>query len=171
MDPIKLSDIRPEPSSFTMKAFPGGPIQLRKFTIMDQDWVRSRYGEEISKVFAEVRVKDLCTIVVRLLANDADRARLAPQNVKFQNEDTGEITEGRMGGAALLASLIDGTDELLGMLQALLRTIGISQPLEEKLSAEQDAEKKSTQAGQSAGVRSSTPSPANTDGALTTLPA
>lgn len=134
---IKLEDLIPEEAEFTL-ALTKKTYKLRRFTLEDELWLKNRFGDELEKVFREIRMKEICQIVFHQLV---DKSEFLKREVKIINEEGDEITETK-GGAELLFCMISGMNEKLEIFNALLATIGISRPIQEKL-AKEDSEKKS----------------------------
>lgn len=135
---IKLEDLVPEGSEFTLKST-GLTYKLRAFTMQDEIWIAKTFGEGIKDIFEKARMQEICRIVYHQLENKEDFCK---REVKIINEEGEEVT-GQVGGVDLLISLISGMDEKLNIINALLATIGISRGVMEKL--QEDTEKKNQQ--------------------------
>lgn len=132
---IKLEDLVPEGSEFTLKST-GLTYKLRAFTMQDEIWLAKTFGEGIKEIFEKAKMQEICKIVFHQLENKEDFCK---REVKIINED-GEEVKGTIGGVDLLISLISGMDEKLNIINALLATIGISRGVMEKI--QEDTEKK-----------------------------
>lgn len=137
MEAIKLEDLVPEGSEFTLKKT-GKTYRLKPITLHDELWLQKTFGDEIEKIFRQIRMKEVCRIVFHQLEEE-DKEDFLSREVTFINEE-GEKQSVKMGGAELLFALISGHAEKVKIFEALLRTIGISRPLMEKLEADTKAE-------------------------------
>jgi hypothetical protein len=166
MESITLADLCPQPAEFTLKST-GKTYRLRPVSVGDQQWMLNKYGDKLQEIFAQIRTQEICTIVIHQLAAE-HLEEFAAQDVQILIEETGERTKKRLGGAELLKQMIQGVGEILEIFKALQKTIGMSQPVMEKIAAA-EAEKKSltSQESPSTGERFSTSSPLNTAGPLT----
>jgi hypothetical protein len=160
---IKIEDIVPKGSSFFLRANQK-TYRLNPFTLADEIWMSETFGKSIQEVFSEVKMKEICRIVFRLM-NEEDKQEFAAQTVKIMNEE-GESMEIRRGGAELLCLLVSGFNEKIAIFQALLDTLGVSRPVVEKISQSEDQKKNpiATAATSSPGTKSSTPSHTSTAG-------
>lgn len=136
MDTIRLEDIIPEGATFTLRKT-GKTYRLNPVNLSDELWMSNTFGERLDDIFKNIRMKDICRIVFRLMDED-DKQDFAAKDVAFMNEE-GETLEKRMGGAELLFVLVSGYAEKIEIFQALLTTIGVSRPMQEALE-EADAE-------------------------------
>lgn len=168
MRPIKMSEIVPSPSEFTLRST-GKTYKLRPFGLEDEQWLDETFGGELEKVFREYRIRDILRIAYHQLC-DEDKKEFKAREVRLQDEDGEERTE-RMGGVRLLFARVTGEDEQYAILQALLKARGVSQPLMEELVAEVSgapAQKKSDETDPSTGEKFSTSLQPNTDGPSST---
>lgn len=133
---------------------------MRPLNLEDELWLKTEFGEELQKVFSEVRIKEICRIAYRLLEN---KEAFSKQKVTVVNEE-GETAEVEIGGVKLFYSLVSGMDEKLEIVKALLATIGISRPMQDKMIADEMEEQKKNLEMRLTGEKSSTSSAPNTDG-------
>lgn len=168
---MKLEDIRPERASFKLKAT-GKEYWIRPFNLQDELWLQKQYGEGLKKIFEEGRFHDICRLAYRQLESREDFIK---QKVSVVNE-TGDKEEVELGGLDLFFAIVQGMEEKLAILQALLAAIGMSRPIQEGLIADEMAAMKKKAEKEAAtpthsnpnenpsGIKSSTPSPSSTDG-------
>lgn len=170
MDAIKLEDLIPQGSSFNLKAT-GKAYRLRPLNLDDEAWLAKTFGADLQAIMSEVRHVEIARIAFRQMEPE-DQADFAAREVKLMNEE-GETEVVRLGGYRLLLALIQGTAEKIAIYRALLETIGISRPMQDRLMGE-EAQKKSELApvpraeSSSTGESSLISSPVNTDGPLKT---
>lgn len=137
MDTIRLEDIIPEGATFSLKKT-GKTYRLNPVNLSDELWMSNTFGEKLDDIFKNIRMKDICRIVFRLMVEE-DKQDFKAIDVQFINEE-GETLDKRMGGAELLFIQVSGYPEKIEIFQALLTTIGVSRPMQEKL---ESGEKKS----------------------------
>lgn len=168
---VTLQDLNPEQGSFFLSKM-GREIRIMPVSNGDFEWMRVTFGQDLEKVFREMRAFDLCRIIVRIM-HPEDQKLFEAQDRVVLDEGTGEKRTMRLGGAKLLQELVSGPKEVLGIYEALVKTIGVSKALidqveaEEKKRAEELKAKADGSPQQSTGPASSTPSPASTAGPLT----
>ena len=121
-----------------------------------------RFGSDISKIFRELQMMPIAEMAYHQMI---DRSDFVKQKVKFIN-DEGEEAFHEIGGIKLFFSMIQGMNEKITIVQALMATIGISRPMMEKM-VEGSEEKKSPLV-QPTTPKSSTPLATNTDGQQST---
>lgn len=158
MKPVKLEDLVPQGAEFNLKQT-GKTYKLRAVSAADEIWMKQTFGDDLQKVFSEVRIREICRIVFRIMEQDS-KASLAVRDVTIMDE-SGKEEKIQLGGVDLLMTLVSGISEQVEILKALLQTIGISRPMIDGFEAE--AEKKSLEA-QLTGGQSSTSSPQSTAG-------
>lgn len=161
MQTIRLQDLIPEAAEFSLR-ITGKTYRLRPFNLADEAWLHQTFGEQIQKIFEEIRMQEIARIVFHQLEPESQR-EFAAQEVRIIDEATGEEKVERIGGATLLYQVISGFDEKLAIFRALMQTIGVSRQL---LDGElEQAEKKSSKtSSQRTGGRSSTYSRLSTAG-------
>lgn len=160
---IRLEDVKPARTTFTLPTS-GTTLTFRPFSLDDEYWMNQEYGSGIEALFKECNFKEIFRIAFRMIEN---KEVLKKRTVKFINED-GDEKEMEIGGIKLLHALSYGFEEKMLILTSLLNCIGISRPMMDELAkADQEDQKKSLELKQT-GAKSSTSSPANTDGPLNT---
>lgn len=167
MNPLKLEDIIPQASEFTLSAT-GKTYRLRPISLDDEVWLKQTFGESIKEVFEEVKMFEVCRIVFHQMEPESQKDFIK-QNVKIVNEE-GDSETLNIGGYKLLFSMVAGTREKMDMFKALLQTIGISRPILDKI-GKVELEKKNEELNQlmskPTGLKSSTTSQPLTDGPQT----
>lgn len=119
---LTIDDICPKEATLLLEALPRQPLTLGKFTLKDRIWVNQEWpGGGIEKVFSEVQVEPLARITWRLL-----------KNKDIFEDDFDKFCEA-----------VVSQKDLYNMIKAVTTTIGISEPLIEKL-AESIAPKKTS---------------------------
>jgi hypothetical protein len=162
MDAIQLEDLIPQGATFTLRKTEK-TYRLNAVSLGDELWMNQQFGESLSDIFQNIRMKEICRIVFRLL-DDEDKEDFAARDVTIMNE-LGEKVTNRIGGAELLFLMVSGFQEKIEIFEALLQTIGISRPILNKMKEEVGAptkpeEKKTPQTGRT----SLTSSRTNMDG-------
>lgn len=161
MEALKLSDLRPEEATFTLQATGDRTFTLGRCSILDREWMLEKWGQEgIAEIFRQLKTHELAMIVMRLMKPE-DQSFFVAQDRKCLDEATGEVSVRRIGGAAMLKGLISGPEEMARVFRAVNKTIGISEPIMDKLVSLTVAEEKKSP-GPSAGDGSSISSPAST---------
>ncbi len=164
MREIKFEELVPELSQFSLKKT-GKSYRLNLMSAADAQWAKKKFGEEnIEGLIRDTDLEFFCAFAIRLMFEE-DREDFASREVKTMNEDTGVKGVAVMGGANLLKHMISGKLEFKGMIDAILETMGVSQPLIEKIVAD-ELKKKELEALRSVGPESLTSSPQSTDGNL-----
>lgn len=175
MKPLSLADMIPPLVTFH---FPSDPEKrehtLRPFNIEDREWAMQTFNgpEGLNAVFAKADMAAISRLTYHLLQ---DKSVFAPVEEDVYDPETGEKTgTQKVGGYRALMRAIRGVPDQLALQKALLKTIGVSEPIQAELEKElSDAEKKSqvptapTQAQpsppeKSTGKKSSTSSKAST---------
>lgn len=172
---LNLEDIIPRAAIFTLR-LTGITYAMRPVSLSDELWLKNTFGSGLQKILEEMEMRPICRIVFHLL-DEKSKEHFAKQTVTIMNEEGDKVSETK-GGAELLYCLISGFDEKMKVFQALLETIGLSRPIQEKFV---EAEKKKLQdlaksiptpsATEPTGPGSSTPSLTSTDGPPSTSPA
>jgi len=108
---LNLSDLKPEEATFTLSEFPDKTFTLKKFSLNAQLWMNERFGQEqVKGIFENRRLAEISEVVFFLL------------------KDKSVITSLE----ALREAIVTNQDRV-AMMGALLKTIGISQPVMDKL--------------------------------------
>lgn len=140
-DPIvKLEDIIPRQASFSLRQKPDVVFKMRPVSLRDEVWMKNTFGADLPKILEEMQMRQVCRIIFHLLEEES-KEHFVKTTVTIINEEGDKVSE-TLGGAELLYALVSGFDEKMTVFQALLETIGISRPVQEKLV---DAEKKKLQ--------------------------
>jgi hypothetical protein len=137
METIRLEDLIPEGAEITLKKT-GKTYRLKPISLSDELWLNKTFGAELDSIFRQIKMKEVCRIVFHQL-EDEDKEDFLARDVTIINEE-GEKATHRIGGAELLFILISGYKEKLEIFEALLKTIGISRPVMEKLKQEETPE-------------------------------
>lgn len=158
MQPISLNDIVPQEATFSLQAT-NETYTIRPFSIDDELWLQRTFGNELERIFKEVRMEAICRIAFRQLVEE-DKKKFATRTVKFTNEE-GEEAEHQVGGYRLLLCFISGWGEKVEIITALTQAIGVSRKMLDQITEE---EKKRTEKPRSTGEPSSIDSVLSTDG-------
>jgi hypothetical protein len=164
MQKLELTDLFPETGMFTLRATGDHVHKLRPVSLADHAWLEQNLGgkEAVEKAFSTQDLHALSRLVFHLLE---DKTPFAAEEVEEWSEDGELLGTKKVGGAAKLRAFIRGTSEQIAVLHALLTTIGISQPILEKLEKEidqADAAEKKRVAQNLIGKKSSTASKRST---------
>lgn len=155
---LELEDLIPRESSFTLSATEK-TYTLRPLSLDDEVWLKRKFGSDIERIFKQQDMEAICRIIYHQL-DEESKAEFGERTVTFVNEEGQKASEKR-GGVVLLQCMIRGTEEKKAVIKSLLDVIGVSRPTIEKVFTE---EKKSKKPQKPTGEKSSTPSPASTDG-------
>lgn len=158
MNEIKLEDIIPQGSSFTLKRTEK-TYYLKPVSLADELWISQTFGDQLQEIMSQVKMKEICRIVFRLLEDDS-KQEFRAKDVELINEE-GESMTVRLGGAELLMCLVSGYGEKIQIIEALMDTLGASRPVRDKLTKAEEDQKKSQKP---IGQKSSTSSQPSTDG-------
>jgi hypothetical protein len=134
---ITLEDIVPQPAKFKISRM-NKEYTLRPFSLADELWVKSHFGEHASKMFTDVDLEKICQLAFHQFI---EREDFKLQIVKFV-DDNGHTVQTEIGGWKLLMTLIAGPTEVEGLIKAILQTQGLSSPILDQISKEQDDIKK-----------------------------
>ncbi len=110
---LTLDDLKPAESTFTLSEKQGVIFTLKKFTLADQIWAKRKFGDRLFEVLEKVEIEGIAEIAFHLLKD------------KTPFKDFEGFTE-----------CIVTTEDKIGVLKGLLATIGISQPIYDKLTEE-----------------------------------
>lgn len=127
---MDLKQVIPQNSSFTLQST-GKTYSLRKVTLEDEGWMQENFGDKTQEIFEKMDMQQLSRLVFRLLS-DEDRTEFAKRKVKFIDEE-GNYIEREVGGVALFKGVLSGMNDKIEVVRALLETIGISRPMQDKL--------------------------------------
>jgi hypothetical protein len=108
---INLDDLKPAEATFVLSEFPGKTFTLKKFSLAARIWVNQRFGKDnIPKIFERQSLSEISEIVFYLLKDKATIPTLEDfqENIVTQKDN-------------------------VAVMQALLTTIGISEPVIENL--------------------------------------
>jgi len=115
MAKFRIEDLKPTESSFELEAFPGRKFTLKKFSLATQIWANQRFGEErIKLVFKNMLMGDIAEIVHHLMKEP-------------------------MPLMELLENICTQVDRI-SVAKALMETIGMSQPVIDKLAQDEAAD-------------------------------
>lgn len=130
---LNLNDLKPEEAVFELSEFAGQKFTLKKFSLNAQLWMNERFGvEQVKGIFENRRLAEISEVVFFLL------------------KDKSVITS-----LEQLREAIVTNQDRVAMMGALLKTIGISQPVMDKL--KEDVEKGNAESlNQLIGAQSST---------------
>ena len=135
---IELDDICPERAEFFLKS-KNKTYGLRMLTLQDYAWFEKTFGSV--NVFAKKEV-DYTTVlkaVYHQLEQDSRKDFLAKTEKII--DDDGIETEKLIKGYEVLGDSISHPDEINGMMKAYVKTMGISQPVFDKLTEEEQKKK------------------------------
>lgn len=154
---LTLEDIVPEATEFVVSN--GKTFRLNKMNIVDSQWLNKTFGQEgMNRIFKQLEIDGIVRMAWRMLSSEDKQGFVAREFTEVQEDGT-ELKIKR-GGVELFKAEFQGPMDLLALLKALLRTIGISQPILDKLTDDNVKKKLLKQIGD----LSSTPLEANTDG-------
>lgn len=158
---LKLEELIQQPAHFKLKATGEMEHWLRIPNVDDQAWMKATFGNDLEKVLNSTDINGMAKLAFRLLK---DKAPFSARDFEGYNDD-GEIEKKRLVGFEVLAQSIEGFQERINVYRALLSTVGMSQPVLDKLKKKAEAMARAySEAEASAGPTSSTSSPTNTDG-------
>lgn len=141
MKAIDLEDLIPMTGEFSLEATGAIVHQLRPITLQDQVWIKDKFGDAqaLQKILEGTKLKELCQLIYHQLL---DKSHFRASVVKEIN-DEGDEVERKITGPEALASCVSTKKEQLAIYKALLKTIGVSEPmLEEVLGGGESAKKK-----------------------------
>lgn len=112
MQKLTLNDLKPEEATFTLDAFPDTQFTLKRFSLAAQIWCRDKFGaEKMKRIFETQSLPEISEIVFYLLKDSA---------LSYE-----EFLEG-----------ICSYQDKVRLITALLATVGISQPVMERIKKE-----------------------------------
>jgi hypothetical protein len=129
---VTLDDLIPEHATFTLKST-GKIYIIRPVNLDDQVWVKKNIGDEtmIEKAFSGLDPDVITKLVYRLMDQDG-RTDFMARDCSEINGD-GEQQSYRLTGPQALCKAIEWPQEFIEVFRALLKTIGISNPILDKL--------------------------------------
>ena len=139
---LDLHDLQPKEAQFNLGET---ALTLRKFTLASQIWTQQRFGtENIQGIFSNLRLGEISEIAYYLLKDK----KPFPTLESFQE------------------AVVTQRDKM-NLIQALLDTVGISQPVIERLNQENPTGNEQSPSQSLTGAKSSTESQTLTDGPST----
>jgi hypothetical protein len=133
---LNLEDLQPQEAEFELSAYKGVKFTLRPFSLRSRIWLGKRFTQDqIKGIFEEQRMEEISELVF---------FQLKDKSVLKSVED--------------LQDAVQTQSDRIAMMQAMLTTIGISQPVIEQL-AKRELEKNeaSLSQNQPTGAQSTTP--------------
>lgn len=144
MEPIKIEELLPESAEFKLKKT-GKTYHVRPMTIADYRWCVTKFqGRDLNTVINSKDIDSICQIAFRLLP-DEEKEDFSARDCTYYDEETGEKTKGRIGGAQLLAHELTGLQELVEVSEAITISFGAKKQLETE-NKKKLAQKETTQA-------------------------
>lgn len=114
---LTLDDLCPQESVFSLSDKPGKIFKLKKFTLRDQIWAKQTFGPRIATIFEKQELDGIAEIAFHQLVEKGE----------FIDPET------KAPSFLVFAENIVTQKDKLDLLKALLATIGMSQPVIEKL--------------------------------------
>ncbi len=113
---LNLNDLKPKEFDLELSERPGKPFTLKKFSLASQIWVSNRFqNDNIEEIFKNQRIGDISEIAYYLIK---DKHGLSLE--QFQE-------------------LVVTQKDKVALIQAMLETIGISQPLIAEITKAQES--------------------------------
>lgn len=159
---MKLEEVVPRRAETSLEATPGRTYHLRPINLLDEEWMKARFGAALDADLTEGRVRTLVAIFFHQL-EEADKAFFAKQTVTIMNEK-GESEEMELGGEKILLSLIQGPVDKIRIYKAVMITLGASSPMQDLTLPEPKAATAQKKTPARRGKRSSTSSRKSTAG-------
>lgn len=116
---LTLDDLQPTESTFSLSHLPGKVFTLKKFSLASRIWAKQRFGDGLKDIFQDKKIAEICELAFFLMK---DKTGFADFN-------------------AFAESVVTVADQI-EIMRAMLATVGISQPVIEKLVNEAEAEVK-----------------------------
>lgn len=133
MEKPQLTDLFPQPGTFKLKST-GTEHTLRPINLMDQAWIARAFGgsHKLQEALEAGDLEAICKLAFHQLE---DRSKFTPEPGEEYEDLDADLNpvKIRVTGAHKLMMAVGGASEQLGLMKAIMRTIGISQPLEEAL--------------------------------------
>jgi hypothetical protein len=157
---MKLSELLPQKVSFKLARLQDKEIVLNMITLADAAWLEEQYpGDELNKIFTEVRIKDLLKIIARIMTDDSKRFLGKAKIVEVDDfGDEKEVT-GLTLADKLYRVLSDG--ELVIVFNALFDVRMKSQEI--AINESEKLQKKTQAISELSGMKSTTSSPPSTE--------
>lgn len=124
-------------------------FNLRPFSLKDEVWTKDKYGDEIDAIFKEMRMKEVCEMVFRLLV---EKNKLPARHVKEYDDDGVEVEVLQTGPQRVMEG-IRGINHKIAVFSALMKTIGLSKPLLNEVEKKEVLEKKKDKSAQAKKTR------------------
>lgn len=128
---ISLEDLLPQPATFSVN---GKEYNLRPFGLGDESWFREKFGGSSAMIAARMKQglgsKDLGTLIYYFM--DQAGRKDFPGFKGPRTNDEGFEVETKITGAEVMMEKAKPKD-VMGMAEAFLKSIGISQPMIDKL--------------------------------------
>lgn len=125
MEKTELKYLLPEKAEFTLM---GKTYQLKKFSVDDVVWLDNKFPDASDRLKKGV-LKDYLMIAMRLLSEE-DKKDFIARDWTFIDEETGERTVSRIGGAALMQQMIGDIEEAKAIISAVAKSISDAYPEE-----------------------------------------
>jgi hypothetical protein len=134
MRKVRLEEFIPQPVDFKLRET-GKTYRLRAWNLGDAAWAHARYGEKrVGDFFGQSPDPAMIAAFAFRLMDEKDQDDFAARACRYRDADTGVISEETsIGGGPLLATMVHGPSETLELLTAVRTSIGLSQPLLDKL--------------------------------------
>lgn len=111
---LELSDLVPAEATFQLTEKPGKIYTLKKFSLAEQIWAKQRFGDRLGQILEKVELEGIAELAHHLLKDKTD----FPTFMDF-------------------AECIVTHKDKLGIMTALVGTIGVSQPILDRLAQEE----------------------------------
>lgn len=132
-DLIELEDMIPVEAEFKLKAT-GKSYKLRKISLRDRTWIKDKFKDDIEKVFRTVDFKDLMMVIYHQLDEASKQEFLMIE--REETNDDGVKVKVKVTGPELLSEALTDPEEIRDVMNAFIKTMGISQAIVDKMSAE-----------------------------------
>ena len=159
---VRLEDLIPARATFTLKSRPGIEYALRPMDLNDQVWIKKTFGNQdaLQVALQGMDVEAVTRMVYHQLEQSSRKDFVATTESQV-DDDGNEVTRTITGPEKLRAEL-SWPQEFMGLVTVLLKTIGLSQPILDKLQIEAVKKNEVKEAETSpTGEKYSTSSPAN----------
>lgn len=128
--PLKLEEMAPEAVGIVIYDLDGVtqiPLTLRPFSIDDQVWLKNNYTpEELQLAFNAVNMHEITKITYHQLDDESKRKLLAVETTEINDE--GDEVSVRYTGPQRFRKGVVGVGHMALIMQALMKSIGISMP-------------------------------------------
>lgn len=135
---ISLDELVPMEASFHLSKLKKN-IRLKTVSVRDEVWVKQKFGCQIQELVSSMKIAEICEVAYRIM-HEEDKQHFAEQNVTFINEKGQKATEA-LGGVDLFMCLLTGINEQKEMIDAVMATVGFSQPVMKKIADKIAADK------------------------------